>query len=257
MEENGMTLAYSEIGNGWWIEGDCFEAMAEIADHSIDMILCDLPYGTTACKWDAVLPFDQVWAAYRRICKPNGAIVLTASQPFTSALIASNFKDFRYCWVWEKQQGTNPMLAKKQCMKVHEDICVFSTKPHLYNPQMRKGKAYSGFSSEIKTTGEIMGKSRSVHRDNPEGMLYPRSVLKYNTDRGKGFHPTQKPIALFEYLIRTYTDEGMTALDNTAGSGTTAIAAEKSGRKWVCIERDPEYSAKAQERIRSHVNASA
>lgn len=182
--------------------------MKNIPDKSIDMILCDLPYGTTACKWDTIIPFESLWEQYKRIIKPNGAIVLTASQPFTSALVMSNPKMFKYCWVWEKQQGTNPLLSKKQPMKAHEDIVVFYDKQCLYDPQMTESTPYSAFiTDKSKTTGNVMGNAKSIHRDNPSGTRYPRSVQKFNTPRVRGGHPTQKPVALFEYLIKTYTNE--------------------------------------------------
>lgn len=237
------------IGNGIFGVGDCFDLMAKLPDASVDMVLCDLPYGTTACAWDSVLPYDRLWSEYWQIVKPEAAIVLTASQPFTSALIMSQPKYFRYCWVWEKDQGVNFMLAKKQPMKVHEDVCVFSRKAAPYNPQMTDGKPYI---SGKGTSGDVTGNVVKVQTRN-EGTRYPRSVQKFSRQVGR--HPTQKPVALFEYLIRTYTNPSDTVLDNTAGSGTTAIAAENAGRKWICIERDEGYAEKAMSRIRAHVDA--
>ena len=234
------------------MQGDCLERMKEIPDNSVDMILTDPPYGTTACKWDSIIPLDEMWKELNRVIKDNGAIVMTASQPFTTTLIASNMKMFKYCWVWEKQQGTNPMLAKKQAMKCHEDVVVFYKKQCIYNPQMTYSKPYSGFtSSNNKTTGEIMGKSKSIHRDNPLGTRYPRSVQQFNTERKKGGHPTQKPVALMEYLIKTYTNEGETVLDFTMGSGTTGVAAKNLNRGFIGIELDETYFELAKERIES------
>ena len=236
------------------VQGDCLEVMKEIDDKSIDMILCDLPYGTTACKWDTIIPFELLWKQYKRIIKDNGAIVLTASQPFTSKLIISNISMFRYCWIWKKQQGTNPMLSKKQPMKIHEDICVFYKKQPVYNPQMTKGKPYSCFRSETSKTGEIMNRTKSIHRDNPEGSRYPISIQEFNTERKKGGHPTQKPVALFEYLIKTYTNENNLVLDNCIGSGTTAVACINTKRNFIGIEKDEKYCNIANERIKNVIN---
>ena len=234
------------------IHGDCLEKMAEIEDGSIDMVLTDPPYGTTACKWDSIIPLEPMWEHLKRVIKPNGAIVMTASQPFTTTLIASNMKMFKYCWVWQKQQGTNPMLAKKQPLKVHEDVCLFYQKQPAYIPQMTEGTPYSGFSSENATTGEIMGKSKSIHRHNPTGERYPITVQKFNTERKRGGHPTQKPVALMEYLIKTYTNEGETVLDFTMGSGTTGVACKNLNRSFIGIEKDAEYFQLASDRIYSH-----
>lgn len=185
--------------------------MCLIPDMSVDMILCDLPYGTTACKWDSIIPFDKLWNQYKRIIKDNGAIVLTASQPFTSELIHSNLKMFRYEWIWEKEQGVNFLLAKKQPMKVHENICIFYKKQCTYNPQFNIGKPYiSGKGTSGDVTGNVI-KKQTVNN----GKRYPRSVQRFN--REVGLHPTQKPVALFEYLIKTYTNEGETVLDNCIG----------------------------------------
>lgn len=242
-----------EIGNGEFHVGDCFDVMRDLPDGSVDMILCDLPYGTTACAWDSVLPLDQLWAEYRRVTKPNAAIVLTAAQPFTSALVMSNVAWLRYEWIWRKNQGVNPMSAKHQPMRNHESILVFYRSKPTYNPQMWQSTPYGGFKSHSGATiGEVYGKGVSRHRDNPDGTRYPLTVQDWKME--KGLHPTQKPVALFEYMIRTYTHEGMTVLDNTAGSGTTAVAAENSGRRWICIERDEGYAAKAVARIRDHVS---
>jgi len=233
------------------MHGDCLEMMKLIPDGSIDMVLCDLPYGTTACKWDAVIPFADLWSEYRRVAKPKAAIVLTASQPFTSALIASNFKDFRYCWVWDKKKPSNFPLAKKQPMKYHEDVVVFGRESPDYFPIMvpvegraaKKGvnKGYEGFRAGLEKP-EYLDK---VYTDK-----YPSSILEFsNADQTNRLHPTQKPVALMEYLILTYTNEGDTVLDNTMGSGTTGVAAANTGRKFIGIERDDRYFAIAQKRI--------
>lgn len=220
--------------------GDCLEVMKEIPDGSVDMVLCDLPYGTTACKWDSVIPFESLWNVYNRVLKIDGIVALTASQPFTSALVMSNPKAFRYEWIWFKNRGTNPMCAKFQPLKRHESVLIFSRQKPRYFPQMRKGKPYRGFSSKTgTTTGDIYGNTKSVHRDNPEGILYPISVQEFACDIG--LHPTQKPLALMEYLIKTYTNEGDLVLDNTMGSGTTCVAAKNLSRRFIGIEKNPKY----------------
>ena len=232
------------------MHGDCLELMAQIPDGSVDMIMCDLPYGTTACKWDSVIPFEPLWAHYKRVIKRNGAIVLTASQPFTTALISSNMKDFRYSLVWEKEQATNFMQAHIQFGKSHEDVAVFYQKQPNYAPQMTKADtpSKSGGKNKIETIGGgfIGGAPKN------EGSLerFPKSVLRFNRDR-TGLHPTQKPVALMEYLIRTYTNEGETVLDNCMGSGTTGVACANTGRKFIGIEKDAHYFSIATERIES------
>jgi site-specific DNA-methyltransferase (adenine-specific) len=217
--------------------------MKDIPDKSIDMILCDLPYGTTACKWDTIIPFEPLWEQYERVTKDNGAIVLTASQPFTTVLINSNIKRFRYSWTWEKEQGVNFLMAKKQPLKVHEDICVFSKKQTVYNPQMTEGKPYISGKGD---SGEVTGRVKKVQTKN-NGTRYPRSVIQFK--RETGLHPTQKPVALFEYLIKTYTNEGETVLDNCMGSGTTAIACINTNRNFIGFELDKHYYDIAKERI--------
>jgi hypothetical protein len=236
--------------------GDCLDLMADIADGSVDLILADLPYGTTACKWDTVIPFAPLWSHYKRIIKPRGAIVLTASQPFTSALVMSNPGWFRYSWVWEKPQGTNPMVARLQPMKAHEDICVFYASQPTYNAQMEEGSPYAGFSSKTGATiGEAYGRGGSRHRANA-GTRYPKTVRRFSQDRS-GLHPTQKPAALMEYMIRTYTNEGETVLDNTMGSGTTGIACLNTGRHFIGMEKDAEIFETAKARIQAAQAAKA
>lgn len=233
------------IGNATLYLGDCLEVMAGLPDASVDMILCDLPYGTTACKWDSVIPFEPLWAQYRRVAKRNAAIVMTASQPFTTALIASNLADFRYCWVWEKQRPSNPQLAKKQPLKVHEDIVVFSVAPHAYSPQgltVIPESERKVHRPEKNQLGHCVRKPYTQTHTN-----YPRSILAFGSERG--LHPTQKPVALMEYLIRTYTQEGEVVLDNCMGSGTTGVACANTGRRFIGIEREPKYFDIACERI--------
>jgi len=225
-----------------FIHGDCLEEMPKLADKSIDMILCDLPYGTTACKWDTIIPFEPLWKQYKRLIKDNGAIVLTASQPFTSALVMSNPGWFKYCWVWNKKQTGNPFLANRQPLKIHEDIIVFHSE--RYFPIMRQGK-FRQKGGGAKS--QIFGNTESKTND----QYYPVSILEYpNCDYRAGkTHPTQKPVSLFEYLIRTYTNEGDTVLDNCAGSGTTGIAAFNTKRNAILIEKDEIYFNAARERF--------
>lgn len=226
--------------------GDCLELMKDIPDKSIDMILCDLPYGTTACKWDSVIPIEPLWAQYERVIKDNGAICLFGSEPFSTELRHSNLKMFRYDWIWEKEQGANFMLCKYQPYKVHEIISVFSKKAHLYIPQMTEGKPYI---SGKGTSGDITGNVVKTQTKN-KGTRYPRSVQYFTTDKAKGsLHPTQKPVALLGYLIRTYTNEGGTVLDNCMGSGSTGVACVNTNRRFIGIELDKEYFNTAKKRI--------
>lgn len=220
-------------------EGDCLEIMPlEIEDKSIDMILCDLPYGTTACKWDTIIPFKPLWREYERIIKDNGAIVLTGSQPFTSTLVMSNPKMFRYEWIWEKDQAPNFLMAHKQPLKKHENICIFSKNQTVYNPQMmgNEKRIQRRAPDEITEVygGKLSRDSLSVYHGR-----FPNSIIKFNRERG--LHPTQKPVKLFEYLIKTYTNEGDLVLDNCAGSGTTGVACEITNRNSILIEKEPNY----------------
>ena len=338
-------------------QGDCLELMKEIPDKSVDMILCDLPYGTTACSWDEIIPLDLLWEQYKRIIRNNGFIVLTASQPFTSKLVMSNIEQFSHQWIWEKEQGSTPLLAKMMPMKNFEDVLVFyndykkydyelknplrkyfydilvylgkkvgdinkelgnrkaehsfyvlpkkeiinkigqradhvfrygSTQfglctkktyenildfynlrnldwilpydelvrineefektlpdyPRVYNPQKTKGKKYTSGGGYIEHLGSFLeGGKVSDER-------YPTSIIKFNTDKNKSKHPTQKPVALFEYLIKTYTNKGMLVLDNTCGSGTTAVACLNTERNFICIEKEEKYVKVAQQRIK-------
>ncbi len=225
--------------------GNCLELMSDIDDKSIDMILCDLPYGTTACKWDTAIPFEPLWAHYKRIIKDNGAIVLTASQPFTSALVMSNIKMFKYCWVWDKISPTGHLNAKKRPMKKLEDICIFSYGTARYNPQgliyNPRIKSRNNDTPGYDCYGKHSNKNISIYQG------YPTERLKFKNDNG--LHPTQKPIALFEYLIKTYTNEGELVLDNCAGSGTTAIACLRTNRNYILIEQETKYCDIANKRI--------
>lgn len=237
------------------MHGDCIDLMAQIPDGTIDMILCDLPYGTTACKWDAAIPFDALWAHYKRVIKPNGAVVLFGSQPFTSALVMSNLSWFKYSLVWEKDKATGHLNAKKRPMVAHEDLIVFAHGVPPYNPQMVDTGVASNKSAkrDRKSSAETYGAFKEFQRGGST-LRYPRSVMRVNTvNSAHGVvHPTQKPVALCEYLIRTYTNEGETVLDNTMGSGTTGVACVNTGRRFIGIERDDKYFEIAQGRILGH-----
>jgi site-specific DNA-methyltransferase (adenine-specific) len=222
-------------------QGDCLDLMREIPDGSVDMILCDLPYGTTQNKWDSVIPFPALWDAYRRVC--CGAIVLTAAQPFTSALVMSNPGAFRYSWIWQKEPSGN-LNAKRMPMPEHEDICVFGTGP--YNPQGLRPTLRKRSASDNSRTENYGAQKREAYSQTLTG--YPTTVLPFAKERDR-FHPTQKPVALMEYLIRTYTNPGDTVLDNCMGSGTTGVACINTGRSFIGIERDPAYFALAEKRI--------
>lgn len=246
------------------LQGDCLELMNDIPNGSIDMILCDLPYGTTACKWDTIIPFDKLWEQYERIIKLNGAIVLTASQPFTSALIMSNPKMFKYQWVWVKTKKTGFTNGKNRPLTQHEDVLVFS-KANVangsklmmkYNPQglLPLNKIRRG--DKNKSDGDFNGQKYyrpSQSKDYiQEFTNYPTTVLNIPSE-GKILHPTQKPIELFEYLIKTYTNEGDLVLDNTAGSGTTAIACLNTNRHFIVMEQDQKYYEIMCNRIEKHL----
>ena len=225
---------------------DCLEGMKDIPDESLDMILCDLPYGTTKNRWDSIIPLNLLWEQYNRIIKDNGAILLFSQIPFTSILSMSNIKMLRYEWIWKKQQGTGHLNARKMPMKAHENILVFYKKPPTYNPQMRHGKPYICKSGRCSTN---YGRQHSVVTVN-NGGRYPLDVLDFASE--KGLHPTQKPVALFEYLINTYTNPGETVLDNCIGSGTTAIACINTGRNYIGYELDEKYYSIAIQRIEGH-----
>lgn len=232
-------------------QGDCLEVMKDIPDGSIDMILCDLPYGTTRNKWDSIIPLDELWTQYERIIKERGAIVLTAQTPFDKVLGASNLGLLRYEWIWHKSVATGHLNAKKMPLKEHENVLVFYKRLPTYNPQ--------GIMPYGKVTTRGVGSSN--YGDYLSGTLqeftnYPRSIQMFNSEGGK-FHPTQKPVTLFEYLIRTYTNEGETVLDNCIGSGTTAVAAINTGRNYIGIEQDAEYCVIARQRVQDAITAKA
>lgn len=228
-------------------QGDCLEVMADIEDQSIDMILCDLPYGTTACSWDSVIPFEPLWAHYKRVIKPRGAIVLTGSQPFTSALVMSNVDWFKYEWIWDKVTAGG-LLAQYRPVMVGENIAVFCKESPVYNPI--KVAREKPIRQKIRQTSESAPIMYTDDKYRVYTDINPKNILKYeNRNGGRKYHPTQKPVALFEYLIKTYTNEGETVLDNCIGSGTTAIAAIRTGRNFIGIEQEPEYVQIARQRI--------
>ena len=226
---------------------DCLVGMSAIPDKSIDMILCDLPYGTTRNKWDTVLPLDWLWDEYNRIIKDSGAIVLTAQTPFDKVLGASNIENLKYEWIWVKPSGTGHLNAKKMPLKNHENILVFYKKLPTYNPQMTKGTPYTQKSGRASSNYNPQERVTTVN----EGYRYPLTVQKFKSE--KGLHPTQKPVELFEYLIKTYTNEGETVLDNCMGSGTTAIACINANRKYIGFELDEGYYKASIERVNNHM----
>ena len=232
------------------LHGDCLELMKDIPNKSVDMILCDLPYGMTANKWDKVIPFKPLWKQYKRVIKDNGAIVLTASQPFTSMLVMSNLKWFKYEWIWDKKAASGHLNAKRMPLKRHESILVFYKRPPVYNPQFTKGEPYDN--GLTFSESENWGKQVAVINKNESGRRYPTSlIVKSNANQRIKVHPTQKPVELFEYLIKTYTNEGETVLDNCIGSGTTGVACINTGRNFIGIELDEGYFDIAQERIQA------
>ncbi len=224
------------IGDATLYLGDCLELMKSIKDNSVDMILCDLPYGTTQNKWDAVIPFNKLWESYNRVIKKNGAIVLTAAQPFSSALVMSNPNDFKYQWIWVKSKITGVLNAKKMPVRKHEQILVFSKGSTIYNAQ---GLISKGTVTKQGGCSDNYGQRSSADYVQ-EWTNWPRDVLEIPSE-GKTQHPTQKPVALMEYLIKTYTNESDIVLDNTMGSGTTGVACINTNRKFIGIEKDPIY----------------
>ena len=231
--------------------GDCLEVMRKLPDKSIHMILCDLPYGTTNCKWDAIIPFEPLWEQYKRIIIDNGAIALTASQPFTSKLVMSNIKMFKYEWIWAKDRPTGFLNAKHMPMKYHENICMFYKKPPIYNPIKTKNHKPMGTVYKRTPNNNVYNINIPYKNYGGETERFPGSIQKFNTKK-KPMHPSQKPVALFEYLIKTYTNEGMIVLDNCAGSGTTAIACLNTNRNFILIEKEEKYYNIIRDRIGSY-----
>ena len=236
--------------------GDCLERMKEIPDGSVDMILTDPPYGTTACKWDSIIDLPLMWEQLKRVIKPNGAIVMTASQPFTTTLISSNMGGFAFCWVWDKCFAANFVQAKRQPLKDHEDVVVFTKtgKQPAYYPQMVKRDKPIKKGGNKQSMAIPIAETEAAKAFGETGKTYdykhPTSQIRFNCRDGRGIHPTQKPVALMEYLIKTYTNEGETVLDFTMGSGTTGVAAKNLGRDFTGIEMDEGYFKIAEKRIK-------
>ena len=241
--------------------GDCLEVMKNIPNKSVDMILCDLPYGTTACKWDVIIPFEPLWEQYNRIIKDNGAIVLFGSEPFSSALRMSNIKNYKYDWIWKKPRGTGHLNVKRQPLRDVENISVFYKKQCLYNPQLSKGEPYSalkgGKNSRVSQAGDTTyGKfmNGAEYRNDNDGFRYPKQVISFGVVERGTLHPTQKPVALLEYLIKTYSNEDDIILDNCMGSGSTGVACVNTGREFIGIELDENYYNIAKNRISQALN---
>lgn len=231
-------------------QGDCLALLPSIPDGSIDMILCDLPYGTTQNKWDSIIPLNLLWPQYERVIKDNGAIVLTAQTPFDKVLGVSNLQLLRYEWVWEKTTATGHLNAKKMPMKAHENILVFYKKLPTYNPQKTTGHKPVNSYTKHQADGSNYGATRVGISGGGSTERYPRSVLQFPTDKQKlSLHPTQKPVALMEYLIRTYTNKGEIVLDTTMGSGSVGVAAKNTGRSFIGMELDKKYYDIAVKRL--------
>ena len=248
--------SYYYTKNGMLLHGDCLDWMKEIPVKSIDMVLCDLPYGTTQNKWDTIIPLEKLWDQYKRITKENGIIALTASQPFTSVLVVSNLEMYKHEWIWIKNRGSNFANTIREPMKEHESVLIFSRGKWTYNKQMQE-RTGAGL-ARVKYDFNCVSKSKNYREferppDKQGELRVPSSWQKFNIE--VGLHPTQKPVTLFEYLIKTYTNENEIVLDNCSGSGTTAIACENLSRKWICIEEEEEYCQKSVERIKQHLSS--
>ena len=240
-----LVFSYIHMSKIELFQGDCLEIMKNIPDKSIDMILCDLPYGTTQCKWDTIIPFEDLWKQYNRVIKTDGAIVLFGSEPFSSSLRMSNIKKYKYDWVWDKKQAGNVLNAKRQPLKTFENIIVFNTKS--YYPQMRTGKLRKkgGLNKQPEITGKV-----DLNYTTYNDQYYPIAILEFsNANKRNRLHPTQKPVELLEYLINTYTKENETVLDNCMGSGSTGVACKNLNRNFIGIELDNNYFNIAKERI--------
>lgn len=239
------------------ILGDTIEEMKKIPDNSIDMVLCDLPYGMTHCKWDIITPFEELWEQYDRICKQKAVVCLFGIEPFSSKIRLSNLDNYRYDWIWEKTQGTGHLNASRMPLRCHENISVFYRKTPTYNPIKTNGHKRKVSTAEHKrntNTGEIYGKCDNF-RDYDSTERYPRSVITFSSDKQKEhFHPTQKPVSLCQYLIKTYSNEGDLILDNTMGSGTTGVACIKENRQFIGIEKEISFFNIAKERLKKMIN---
>ncbi len=242
--------------NLWLMQGDCLERMKEIPDSSVDAIICDPPYGTTACKWDSIIPLQLMWEEINRVVKPKGVTVLFGNQPFTSILVESNYKAFKQSLVWKKNKVTGFLNAKKQHMRCHEDIIVFYTGQCTYNPQKSSGHKPVNAYTKHTSDGDTVGKTVTGISGGGSTERYPTSILEFSvvnqdgTSDGGRWHPTQKPVTLMEYLIKTYTNENETVLDFTMGSGTTGVGCMNTGRKFIGIEKDEAYFEVAYNRIK-------
>lgn len=260
----------SEMSYGKRLLGDCLELMPQIPDGSVDMICTDLPYGSTKCKWDVIIPFDKLWEQYNRIIKPNGAILLFGNEPFSSSLRISNLMNYKYDWYWQKDKAANFLFGNKMPLKVIEIISVFYSNQPTYNPQKEirpggkhKGSLYKNPSKITHNVKAVMGDSwketemdetQNYHgKDYEADKLLPKQLIYFSREQRGKIHPTQKPVSLIEYLIRTYTLESETVLDSCAGSFTTAIACINTNRKYICIERDPTYFEIGRQRIAKHI----
>jgi site-specific DNA-methyltransferase (adenine-specific) len=237
----------ARVSHSTLVNADCFDVFPLIADKSVDAIIADLPYGTTACKWDSVLPLDILWGEYNRIIKPKGAIILTASQPFTTTLIESNKNNFAFAWVWDKKFGANFVQAKRQPIKTHEDVLIFTNggmQPNYY-PQMIKRDKPIKKGGNKQSDAIPIARTENAKLFGEKGKEYnekhPTSIIQFDVRKGRGYHPTQKPIELMEYLIKTYTKEDEIILDNTMGSGTTGLACLKTNRQFIGIEKEKQY----------------
>jgi len=237
------------IGNQTLYHGDCLEIMVNIPAQSVDMILCDLPYGTTQCKWDIVLPFEALWEQWNRVAKNSAAIILFGTEPFSSELRLSNIKHFKYDWIWYKPKGTGFLNAKKQPMRNHEIISVFYRKQCIYNAQKTDGHNRKVSFRKKELQSDVYGETKHDYLYNSTER-YPQSILNFSSDtQNSPLHPTQKPVGLCEYLIKTYTHEGETVLDNCMGSGTTGVACKNLNREFIGIEKDAAYFQTAKQRI--------
>lgn len=239
-----MVIWRIRLMNNQVLLGDCLDLMLDLPDKSIDLILVDLPYGTTQNKWDSIIPLDRLWIEYKRIRKDNTAMVFTAAQPFSSILVCSNLKEFKYDWVWKKPKGTGHLNAKKQPMRDKEDILVFYKSQPTYNPQFTKGAPYKDKAGKDHTKKTSMTESYgnyTNYREENNGFRYPKQVLEFGVVERGTLHPTQKPLDLMEYLMKTYSNEGDLVLDNAAGSGVTGEAAMNLKRNFILMEKEPKY----------------
>ena len=231
------------------LHGDCLELMNDIPDKSVDMILCDLPYGVTQCKWDAIIPFDKLWEQYNRIIKNNGAVVLFGSEPFTSLLICSNLKNFKYNWIWQKNNTTGFINAKKQPLNDNETISVFYKKQCTYNPQMTVAEKTYKRGMVKRSKSDCYGEEKDFVQIET-GLRYPKRIQYFNNNHTREqLHPTQKPVELLEYLIKTYTNEDEVVLDNCMGSGSTGVACINTNRRFIGMEIEEKYFEIAKDRI--------